>query len=252
MFAIVLAVSCATSVAEEPAIAEEEPIAAIEENAMDVSLSVLEADEIEDMPEAASSAVMESVEIEDESASAEAALPQLEANETEEVSETPAVAGIQSEESAEEPLTEDLPQEASSAEEPSVEEAIPAEEISPEYNIIEEIPDDAVISIPESEDDKTSISRDVILREELSSAALQIMGIMIIVIVLFTASVAIRSANRMPLSRGFSAVIAVLFSVLPIIISVAVIGKSVYWLLYLILLTTYFIFRTKDRTRSFQ
>lgn len=254
LFAIVLAVSCATSVAEEPAIAEEELVAVSEDNAIDASLPLLEAYEIENIPEVASSAVIESMEIEDGSAPEETALPQLEDNATEDVPETPSVSEIQNKETAEEPLEEELPQEAYSVEElpVEVEEAIPAEEITPEYNIIEEIPDNTVITIPEIEDDKTAISRDVILREELSSAALQIMGIMIIVIVLFTASVAIRSANRMPLSRGFSAVISILFSVLPIIISVAVIGRSVYWLLYLILLTTYFIFRTKDRTRSFQ
>ncbi len=114
-------------------------------------------------------------------------------------------------------------------------------------------PSGIVISVPEKPDtEKATASDDVILSDELSSLMLQIMGIFIIIIVLFTASVAIRSANKMPLSRGFAAVIAVLFSVLPIVISVIVIGRSLYWLLYLMLLLSYFIFRTKDRSYSFQ
>lgn len=114
-------------------------------------------------------------------------------------------------------------------------------------------PGGTVISVPEMPDaEKATASDDVILSDELSSLMLQIMGIFIIIIVLFTASVAIRSANKMPLSRGFAAVIAVLFSVLPIVISVIVIGRSLYWLLYLMLLLSYFIFRTKDRSYSFQ
>ena len=115
-----------------------------------------------------------------------------------------------------------------------------------------ESPEDEVISVPETPKSEEKKHDDVILKEELSSAALQIMGIFIIIIVLFTASVAIRSANKMPLSRGVSALIAILFTALPMIISYFVIGKSLYWLLYLMLLFSYLIFRTKDRGYYFQ
>ncbi len=135
--------------------------------------------------------------------------------------------------------------EATEAEADFIEEATPS--IAEDESIGDEI-----IAIPESTKSEEKKRDDVILKEELSSAALQIMGIFIIIIVLFTASVAIRSANKMPLSRGVSALIALLFTALPIIISYFVIGESLYWLFYLILLFSYLIFRTKDRGYYFQ
>ena len=78
------------------------------------------------------------------------------------------------------------------------------------------------------------------------------MGCFIVIIVLFTVSVAIRSANKIMLPKGIALLITILFTGLPMLISYMVISHSKYWLTYLILLFTYFIFRAKDRPSHFE
>ncbi len=97
-----------------------------------------------------------------------------------------------------------------------------------------------------------SIGEDVITKDPLTEVALDLMGCFIVIIVLFTVSVAIRSANKIMLPKGIALLIASLFTGLPILISYLVIGPSKYWFTYLILLFSYFIFRAKDRPNHFE
>lgn len=116
-------------------------------------------------------------------------------------------------------------------------------------------PEEKVFALetPEVEEEKSIVlGEDVITKSALSYMALQIMGCFIVIIVLFTVSVAIRSSSKVMLPRGISLFIAILFTGLPILISILVIGPSVYWCIYLLLLFSYFIFRAKDRTSKFE
>ncbi len=160
----------------------------------------------------------------------------------------------------EEVIAEVLPQEA--------EESVPEvalEEVIETPPVIEEKaetpvevapePEEKVFALetPETEEEKSIVlGEDVITKSALSYMALQIMGCFIVIIVLFTVSVAIRSSSKVMLPRGISLFIAILFTGLPILISILVIGPSVYWCIYLLLLFSYFIFRAKDRTSKFE
>jgi len=97
-----------------------------------------------------------------------------------------------------------------------------------------------------------NLGEDVITGDALSDVALELMGCFIVIIVLFTVSVAIRSANKIMLPKGIALLITLLFTGLPMLISYMVISHSKYWLTYLILLFTYFIFRAKDRPNHFE
>lgn len=71
------------------------------------------------------------------------------------------------------------------------------------------------------------------------------------IVLLFTLATAIRNIYHMPLPRVISIVLSVVFAVFPAVISSLAAGWSGEWLLYLILLTSYFIFRSKG-TRRFR
>ncbi len=159
----------------------------------------------------------------------------------------------------EEVIAEVLPPEAEeSVPEVALEEVIEtpqAAEEKVETPVVAPEPEEKVFALetPEVEEEKSIVlGEDVITKSALSYMALQIMGCFIVIIVLFTVSVAIRSSSKVMLPRGISLFIAILFTGLPILISILVIGPSVYWCIYLLLLFSYFIFRAKDRTSKFE
>lgn len=157
----------------------------------------------------------------------------------------------------EEVIAEVLPPESEeSVPEVALEEVVEtpqAAEEKVETPVVAPEPEEKVFALetPEVEEEKSIVlGEDVITKSALSYMALQIMGCFIVIIVLFTVSVAIRSSSKVMLPRGISLFIAILFTGLPILISILVIGPSVYWCIYLLLLFSYFIFRAKDRTSS--
>lgn len=161
--------------------------------------------------------------------------------------------------SEEEVIAEVLPPEAEeSVPKVALEEVVetpPVIEENVETSVVAPEPEEKVFALetPEVEEEKSIVlGEDVITKSALSYMALQIMGCFIVIIVLFTVSVAIRSSSKVMLPRGISLFIAILFTGLPILISILVIGPSVYWCIYLLLLFSYFIFRAKDRTSKFE
>lgn len=123
-----------------------------------------------------------------------------------------------------------------------------AEEVKSSSSEVFEISNEANEAAPKN----INIGEDVITKDALSDVALNLMGCFIVIIVLFTVSVAIRSANKIMLPKGIALLIAIVFTGLPILISYRVVGPSKYWFTYLILLSTYFIFRAKDRVSHFE
>lgn len=78
----------------------------------------------------------------------------------------------------------------------------------------------------------------------------QLMAILVVVIILFTATSAIRSAYKAPLSKVVSISIALLLTALAWVLSYIIAGPSLLYLVYLTLLFTYFMLRSKGRTRD--
>ena len=77
---------------------------------------------------------------------------------------------------------------------------------------------------------------------------LQLMIILVVVMVLFTASSAIRNAYRAPLNRLVSISIAVLLTALSWVLSYIIAGPSMLYPVYLSLLATYFVLRSTKRS----
>lgn len=84
-----------------------------------------------------------------------------------------------------------------------------------------------------------------VLDSDMDADLLSLLGIFVVVVVLYTAAVAIRSANKVVLPKGISFVIALLFTALSIVVSTIVSGQSPFNYIYLVLIFTYFVFRSK-------
>ena len=150
------------------------------------------------------------------------------------------------------------------APEPVVEEvASPEPAPEPEVVVEEPAPEPVVVEEPAPEPVKVEVVApapvvetksvveapavvDPILDSDLDYNMLSILGIFVVLVVLFTAAVAIRNANKeRRIPRGLSFLLALLFTALSLVISTIVNGYSEWNLLYLILLLTYFVFRSK-------
>ena len=143
-----------------------------------------------------------------------------------------------------------------------VEEVVPEPAPEPEV-VVEEPAPELVVEVVEPEPVKVEVVApapvvetksvveapavvDPILDSDLDYNMLSILGIFVVLVVLFTAAVAIRNANKeRRIPRGLSFLLAVLFTALSWVISTIVNGYSDWNLLYLILLLTYFVFRSK-------
>lgn len=79
---------------------------------------------------------------------------------------------------------------------------------------------------------------------------LRLMIVSIVSVILFTAATALRSGVKRMLSRLVSLLLAVLFTAVPWIITVAIAGFSPFWCIYAVLLLTYFIFRSENQRRG--
>ena len=166
-------------------------------------------------------------------------------------------------EAANEPSAElvaEVPEAVAEAE--AVEES-PAEEPA-EINDAEELPViEEAIEVPEIavEEEMPGIAAEeeaplpeVIAEEQAYSIEPWLFRLMVssvAIVLLFTLATAIRNIYHMPLPRVISIVLSFVFTVFPAVISSLAAGWSGEWLLYLILLTSYFIFRSKG-TRRFR
>ena len=91
---------------------------------------------------------------------------------------------------------------------------------------------------------------DRIMDSQMRPWMMILMAVLAIDIVLFTVATAIRNASRIPLPRPVSAAAALLFAAVPAAVSYLLLGPSLLWLAYLVLVFTYFIFRSSGRKGS--
>lgn len=73
----------------------------------------------------------------------------------------------------------------------------------------------------------------------------RIISIVITIILLFTAASIIRNRFLQPLSKSISLILALLFVAIPILIGTILTGWDTMYLLFLLLLSCYFVFRSK-------
>ena len=89
-----------------------------------------------------------------------------------------------------------------------------------------------------------------IMDEPMKPWMLCLMAVLIVDMILFTTAAAIRNAYKAPLNRLVSAAIAVLFTSLSWVLSYIIAGQSGIYAAYLLLLFTYFVFRSKGRSHQ--
>ena len=69
----------------------------------------------------------------------------------------------------------------------------------------------------------------------------------VVIVILFTAATAVRSGARRPLSKLLSALLAIVFTAFPWILTATIAGLSWFWCIYLVMLLSYIIFRSGNR-----
>lgn len=158
---------------------------------------------------------------------------------------------------------------------PAAEEPIPAEE-APDYIEAEIAESEAPVAPSDADEKEETIPSDpeekaeeavhviadipsepekhiapiAIMEEEVPPYLIQLFGILVVLVVLFTASAAIRNAYSMPLSRAFSMTLALTFTLLSCIVSYIVSGWNGLSWLYLLLLLTYPVFRSRNNLQA--
>ena len=172
----------------------------------------------------------------------------------------------------EEPLPEAVIEEAeeeTAAPVPVAVEEVPAEEIPAPAEEPEPVPAE-VVEMPEADEAEaeevlaapvkqaeTEAPEVIVVEKEnelmhysVDGWMLRLMIVSIVAVILFTAATAIRSGAKKPFSRISSMLLAIAFTVLPWIASIAIAGNSYFWCVYLVLLLTYPIFRSENRRLS--
>ena len=77
---------------------------------------------------------------------------------------------------------------------------------------------------------------------------ISLMIILVVIMVLYTASSAIRNTYKAPLNRFVAVAIALLLTALSWVLSYIILGPSLLYLAYLVLLGTYFVLRSTKRS----
>lgn len=198
----------------------------------------------ESAPAVAAETPVETVEAPKEEVAPETVAPEP-VEEAAVVEEAPAI-----EAPAAEPAVAETPVEAP-AEEPKsvVEEAKVVEEKAP---VAEAAPKTESKPAPDAAPVVTEVEQTkevVALDSSMSVDYMLFLGIFVVIVVIFTACIAIRNANKSALSKGFSLILSVIFTALSMVVSTIVSGWTVFNLLYLVILFTYFIFRSKGKNQ---
>ena len=122
------------------------------------------------------------------------------------------------------------------------------EEETPEQAPVETVPVEEIrIPQPETTVEEVAV-KDPVLAEvmpQMGRPMVELLVITVAVIILYTVAAAVRNAFSTALPALPSAIAAVLITAVPITISSLVAGWSAVWLVYLVLLLTFFIFRGK-------
>ena len=129
-------------------------------------------------------------------------------------------------------------EEASDAEVPLV---IPFEEAKEDEIATSPSPDENADIIPVS--GKSGDAED-----NMAPWMISLMIILVVIMVLYTASSAIRNAYKAPLNRFVAVAIALLLTALSWVLSYIILGPSLLYLAYLVLLGTYFVLRSTKRS----
>ena len=129
---------------------------------------------------------------------------------------------------------------------------VPEEEAEPAS-----VPDDAGLPAPkpyivnyESDDDESQLLLPALMNGQMKPWMIRLMVILAVVIVFFTVATAIRNAIGLPLPRLVSAVAALLMAAVPAAVSYLAFGYSELWAVYLVLLFSYFVFRSGSGKRG--
>ncbi len=142
--------------------------------------------------------------------------------------------------------------------EPSSEELTVLPEVDKEENIEEsaesEIMDESPPPSPEQENPRRGEidlkTEDAVnaqnISEGTSTLMLTLLCIFVVIIVIYTISVAIRSAFKQSLSKRFSIPLSILLTAFPMFITYLIVGWSAYLYLYFILLGTFFVFNSRS------
>ena len=130
---------------------------------------------------------------------------------------------------------------------------IPAMEVVPEPFVeTERIEEEAASAIDENiealpivEQSMPHIEAQDVLEEKLDFNYVRAIAAVISIILLFTVASIIRNRFFQPLAKSISAVLAILFAAIPMLIGTIITGWSSIYLLFLLLLSCYFVFRSK-------
>ena len=187
----------------------------------------------------------------------------------EEEVEAPAVESEKSEEIAEEKESEEIPLRPTDKEEShegkspvSIVEEISGRIIEPERDgeenpIVEEAVDEEVIPVeeePDTSDDVLSVDAPVapiapqsVLDNKLSDEILYVMIELIVIVFLFTLASVIRNKLHHPLPVFLSILLSLLFTAIPIVATMVLSGWNRLQLIYLILLLSFAVLRSKEK-----
>lgn len=105
---------------------------------------------------------------------------------------------------------------------------------------VEEVPvhDEQPVSVPVKAAD--------VLEEDLDLNYVMVIAVVISIVLLFTIASIIRNRFFQPLAKSISVVLALLFASIPLLVGVIITGWNTIYLLFLLLLSCYFVFRSKS------
>lgn len=105
---------------------------------------------------------------------------------------------------------------------------------------VEEVPvhDEQPVSVPVKVAD--------VLEEDLDLNYVMVIAVVISIVLLFTIASIIRNRFFQPLAKSISVVLALLFASIPLLVGVIITGWNTIYLLFLLLLSCYFVFRSKS------
>lgn len=136
---------------------------------------------------------------------------------------------------------------------------IPIIEVTPETfeeteQIKEEVlsGDENVEDLPVVEQSIPHIAAQDVLEEKLDFNYIRTITVVISIILLFTIASIIRNRFFQPLAKSISAVLAILFTAIPMLIGTIITGWNPIYLLFLLLLSCYFVFRSKASSINYR
>lgn len=109
-------------------------------------------------------------------------------------------------------------------------------------------------SVPVSDEQPVPVAMGVtdVLEEDLDFNYMMVIAVVISIVLLFTIASIIRNRFFQPLAKSISAVLALLFASIPLLVGVIITGWNTIYLLFLLLLSCYFVFRSKSGNMNYR